>query len=129
MIQPATTGPVGPETWVRAIGGRPVVLAESDDEERDDAASAAGLLAPPVDGEPAQQHQAAPALDRHYISMTFEGATGVERNLDGEHAFAEFAPGQCLIMAAGRDNRWSWNRPTEEIHFYLCPDYLEAMAA
>lgn len=121
MIHPASTGPVGPETWVRAIGGQPVV-ATLDGQRRP---LEFGHFRFPG----APELFAAPLLDRHYISMTFEGATGVERNLDGEHASAEFAPGQCLIMAAGRDNRWSWSRPTEEIHFYLCPDYLEAMAA
>ena len=120
MTPPATTGPVGPETWVRALGGKPVV-ATLDGQRRP---LEFGHFRFPG----APELFAAPLLDRHYLSMTFEGATGVERDLDGERAFAEFAPGQCLIMAAGRDNRWSWSRPTEEIHFYLCPDYLDALA-
>jgi AraC family transcriptional regulator len=116
----ANTTPVGPEAWVRAIGGQPVV-ASLDGQRRP---LEFGHFRFPG----APELFAAPLLDRHYLSMTFAGATGVERDLDGERAQADFAPGQCLIMAAGRDNRWSWSRPTEEIHFYLCPDYLEAMA-
>lgn len=113
--------PVGPAAWLAALGGEPVTAALG------------GQRRPLEFGHfrfpDAPELFAAPTLDRHYLSMTFEGATGVERDLDGERARGEFAPGQCLIMAAGRDNRWSWSRPTEEIHFYLCPDYLETMAA
>lgn len=113
-------GPVGPAAWIAALGGEAVV------------ATAATQRQPLEFGHfrfPGQPELfAAPRLDRHYLSMTFEGATGVERDLGGDRSFAEFAPGQCLIMAAGRENRWSWSRPTEEIHFYLCPDYLDAMA-
>jgi len=114
-------GPVGPDAWVRALGGKPVVAIMGGQRR----ALEFGRFRFPG----APELFAAPTLDRHYFSMTFEGATGVERDLDGERVRADFAPGQCLIMAAGRDNRWSWSRPTEEIHFYLCPDYLEAMAA
>lgn len=121
MTLSSSPGPVGPGPWIEALGGKAVV------------ATLGGARRPLEFGHfrfpGAPELFAAPTLDRHYLSMTFEGATGVERDLDGERASGQFAPGQCLIMAAGRDNRWSWSRPTEELHFYLCPDYLEAMAA
>ena len=70
----------------------------------------------------------APPLERHYISITVDGATEVERNLSGGEDRARFAPGNSLIMAAGQPNAWRWTRPTEEIHFYLCPEFLREIA-
>jgi AraC family transcriptional regulator len=66
----------------------------------------------------------APPLARHYLSITLDGPTQVERDLHGDRETAKFAPGTSLIMSADQPNSWRWDRPTEEIHFYLCPDFL-----
>jgi len=112
---------VAPGAWIAALGGETVVTTAAAERQPLEF----GHFRFP--GQP--ELFPAPRLDRHYLSMTFEGITGVERELGGDRVSARFAPGQCLIMAAGRENRWSWSRPTEEIHFYLCPDYLDALAA
>lgn len=69
----------------------------------------------------------APPLTHHYLSITLEGSTEVERDLHGDRETARFAPGTSLIMSAGQPNSWRWDKPTEEIHFYLCPEFLRRM--
>jgi len=113
-------GLVGPAAWVSTLGGAAVASTLGTGRR----ALEFGHFRFP--GKPTTF--AAPRLDRHYLSITFDGPTEVERDLDGRRATAAFVPGQCLIMGAGRENRWSWSRPTEELHFYLCPDHLDAMA-
>ena len=119
MAEAPATRPVAPAEWVRVLGGEVV--------------HATGPSWGPLQvghyrfrGRP--EPFSAPPLGRHYVSMTLDGATPVLRDVCGDRVFARFAPGQCLTMAAGQENGWRWDRPTEEIHFYLCPDYLDGLA-
>lgn len=71
---------------------------------------------------------AAPAIDRHYISLTLGGPLEVEGILDGSRLRAEVRPGQFMFMAAGQSNAWRWNRPTEEAQIFLDPSVIDRVA-
>lgn len=104
--------------WVRYLGGEPVLHGYFNC-----AALAIGQYRFPSRPE----RFTAPPISRHYMSITFDGATEVERNLGDERNTARFSPGTSLIMSAGQVNSWRWDKPTEEIHLYLCPDFLRRM--
>lgn len=71
---------------------------------------------------------AAPAIDRHYISLTLGGPLEVEGILDGSRLRAEVRPGQFMFMAAGQSNEWLWDRPTEEAQIFLSPRVIDRVA-
>ncbi len=72
---------------------------------------------------------AAPAIDRHYISLTLGGPLHVEGILDGDRLSADVRPGQFMFMAAGQSNEWLWDRPTEEAQVFLDPGVIDRVAA
>jgi AraC family transcriptional regulator len=67
-------------------------------------------------------------MEDHYISVTMSGSLHVEGVLDDQRIAADFTPGRCLIMSAGQENVWRWDRPTDEIHVYLKPHLLRQAA-
>lgn len=72
---------------------------------------------------------AAPAIDRHYISLTLGGPLEVEGILEGTRLRAQVQPGQFMFMAAGQTNEWLWDRPTEEAQVFLDPLVIDRVAA
>lgn len=104
--------------WVEFLGGRKVLHGSFDCATLD-----LGQYRFPERPE----RFTAPPMTRHYLSITLDGPTEVERDLHGDRETAQFTPGTSLIMSAGQQNSWRWDRPTEEIHFYLCPDFLRRM--
>lgn len=112
---------IGASEWVAHLGGEQVLSAEGDYYP--------GLDIGQYRFPERPDRFTAPPLARHYISITLDGSTEVERNLSGDRDTAQFTPGHSLIMSAGQPNAWRWDRPTEEVHFYLCPELLRDMAA
>jgi AraC family transcriptional regulator len=119
MVGPQGQG-VTPEQWVRHLGGE--TLAATDGQTW--RPLSVGRYRFPERPDPFT----APPLERHYVSMTFEGDSLVERKLHGDREHAHFGPGRCLIMGAGQENAWRWDEPLEEVHFYLCPEFLSNVA-
>lgn len=113
-------GTITPRQWVARLNGRD--------------------LAPPSSG-PSSGVQVAmfrfpglperlvlPPLDAHYISFTLAGSLVIERDLGHELERAGFRPGMSLILPAGRENAWRWNRGTDEMHLYVAPAWLGEVA-
>jgi AraC family transcriptional regulator len=67
-------------------------------------------------------------MDHHYISFTVRGSLHIERDLGEGLERADFRHGSSLIMGAGQENRWRWDRPTTELQLYLRPGFLEETA-
>jgi AraC family transcriptional regulator len=72
--------------------------------------------------------RALPPLDAHYISFTLTGRIVVERELGGRVERARFRPGKSLILPAHRENAWTWDGATEELHLYVSPPWLAELA-
>jgi AraC family transcriptional regulator len=69
-----------------------------------------------------------PPLDAHYVSFTLAGSLIIERDLGRGVERAAFRPGMSLILPAGRENAWRWNRGTDELHLYLSRTWLAEVA-
>jgi AraC family transcriptional regulator len=65
-----------------------------------------------------------PAMDAHYISFTLAGRLIIERQLRGPLERCAFRPGMSLIIPAGEENAWRWNRGTDELHLYVSRSWL-----
>jgi AraC family transcriptional regulator len=109
-------GTVTPREWVSLVGGI-------------DMAPAAPVAGSPVDvalwrfpGLP--MRRSLPPIDAHYISFTVRGAITVERELGRSVDRAEFRPGNSLILPAHRENSWTWDGATDELHLYVAPAWL-----
>jgi AraC family transcriptional regulator len=78
---------------------------------------------------PDMPHRTAlPPIDAHYISFTLAGRLIVERELRGERERCAFRPGMSLILPAGDENAWCWNRGTDELHLYVSRSLLAETA-
>jgi len=117
----ATTAPVSPTAWVDRLGAEDLLQARG----RRWPGVAVGLWR--FAGLP--ERQTLPGIDMHYISFTVRGPLHVERDTDDGRVEAEFRPGHSLIMAAGRESTWRWDRPTDELHLYIDPSLLADTAA
>jgi AraC family transcriptional regulator len=73
--------------------------------------------------------RALPPIDAHYISFTVRGAITVERELGRSVDRAEFRPGNSLILPAHRENAWTWDGATDELHLYVAPTWLAEVAS
>ncbi|MBL9033887.1 MAG: helix-turn-helix transcriptional regulator [Rhodospirillaceae bacterium] len=121
-LRQATDGAVAssPKAWIAALGGEGVI-------ER-------SYVEWPSLGigyfrfDDLTEPLAAPAIDRHYISLTLGGPLEVEGILDGNRLRAEVRPGQFMFMAAGQSNAWRWDRPTEEAQIFLDPAIIDRVA-
>jgi AraC family transcriptional regulator len=69
-----------------------------------------------------------PAMDAHYISFTLAGRLIIERQLGGPLERCAFRPGMSLIIPAGEENAWRWNRGTDELHLYVSRSWLAETA-
>jgi AraC family transcriptional regulator len=114
-------GVVTPREWVSLVGGI-------------DMAPAAPAGNSPVDvalwrfpGLPLRR--ALPPIDAHYISFTVRGAITVERELGRSVDRARFRPGNSLILPAHRENAWTWDGATDELHLYIAPIWLAEVAS
>lgn len=116
--QTCQTAPIEADEWIRMLGGECIAAGRYQ---------CASLEVGHYRFPERPEQITAPPLTRHYLSITMEGPTQVERNLSGDFAKAHFAPGTSLIMSAGQPNTWRWNNPTEEIHLSLCPEFLRRM--
>jgi AraC family transcriptional regulator len=114
-------GAVTPREWVSLVGGIDMAPA------------------PPVAGSPVDvalwrfpglpMRRALPPIDAHYISFTVRGAITVERELGRSVDRAEFRPGNSLILPAHRENAWTWDGATDELHLYVAPAWLAEVAS
>jgi AraC family transcriptional regulator len=108
-------GVVTPREWVRLVGGIDMAPAPAADSPVDVA-----LWRFP--GLP--MRRALPPIDAHYISFTVRGAITVERELGRSVDRARFRPGNSLILPAHRENAWTWDGATDELHLYVAPAWL-----
>ncbi|HET6847589.1 MAG TPA: AraC family transcriptional regulator [Gaiellales bacterium] len=69
-----------------------------------------------------------PPMDAHYISFTLAGRLIIEREMDGPLERCAFRPGMSLIIPAGREYAWRWNRGTDELHLYISRSWLAETA-
>ena len=74
------------------------------------------------------QRMELPALDAHYVSFTLAGRLIVEREMCGGLERCAFRPGMSLIIPAGHENAWRWNRGTDELHLYVSRSWLAETA-
>lgn len=114
------TGAIAPRAWVDLVGG----------VEMDPAPPAPGT---PVDvasfrfpGLPTRR--SLPPVDAHYVSFTLAGSILVERDLGRRVERAWFRPGRSLILPAFRENAWTWDGATDELHMYVSPAWLGEVA-
>ena len=119
MSSPA--GTISPRAWVELIGGREICAMPKGQWRSFDV----GLFR--FGGLPEQT--TLPPLDRHFVSFTVQGPLRVERELGGSIERGDFRRGSSLIMAAGQQNTWRWDRPTDELQLFLDPAYLSDVAA
>ncbi len=109
-----------PREWVSLLGGRDLApVPPRAPEPVEVGLFAFGRLT---------ERAALPALDAHYVSFTVRGALLVERDLGGRTERAGFRQGMSLILPAGEDNAWRWDRPTDELHLYVAPAFLRELA-
>jgi AraC family transcriptional regulator len=113
-------GAVTPREWVSLVGGIDMAPAAPADSPVDVA-----LWRFP--GLP--MRRALPPIDAHYISFTIRGAITVERELGRSVDRAEFRPGNSLILPAHRENAWTWDGATDELHVYVAPAWLAEVAS
>jgi AraC family transcriptional regulator len=106
--------------WITVLGGRPA-------QARSFAASPV-LAVGRFHFDVLNDEVEAPRLPLHYVSVSLAGPLRIEARLEGEKVKARVARGQAMIMAAGRANAWRWDRPTEEAHVFLRPDFLADIA-
>ena len=74
------------------------------------------------------QRMVLPAMDAHYISFTLAGRLVIERDAGGPPERCAFRPGMSLIIPAGQENAWRWNRGTDELHLYVSRSWLAETA-
>jgi AraC family transcriptional regulator len=113
-------GAISPREWVGLVGGIDVAPAPGVDRGPIDV----GLFRFP--GLPARR--ALPPIDAHYISFTVSGTITVERQLGKQVDRARFRPGRSLILPAHRENAWTWDGATDELHLYVAPAWLAEVA-
>jgi AraC family transcriptional regulator len=120
VVQPERVGAIAPRAWVELVGGT----------EMDPAPAASDA---PVDvaafrfpGLPTRR--SLPPVDAHYVSFTLAGSILVERDLGRCVERARFRPGRSLILPAFRDNAWTWDGATDELHMYVSPAWLGEVA-
>ena len=119
MSSPAET--ISPRAWVELIGGRELCAMGKGQWRSFDV----GLFR--FGGLP--ELTTLPPLDSHFVSFTVQGPLHVERELGGSVERGDFRRGSSLIMAAGQQNTWRWDRPTDELQLFLDPAYLTDVAA
>ena len=112
--------PVSPATWVGHLGGEDLLQARP----RRWRGVGVGMWS----FSELPDRLTLPGLDMHYISFTVRGPLHVERDTDEGRVEADFRPGHSLIIAAGRENTWRWDRPTDELHLYIDPAFLVDVA-
>jgi len=112
--------PVSPREWVRLLGGEEVVAMPTGRWRALDV----GLFR---FGDMPERLTVA-AIDHHYVSFTVRGPLHVERDLGEGLERADFRQGVSLIMGAGQENHWRWDRPTTELQLFLRPGFLEETA-
>ena len=117
----AAVAPISPGAWVDRLGGADLLQARP----RRWHGVGVGLWS---FGE-LPDRVTLPGIDMHYISFTVRGPLHVERDTDEGRVEADFRPGHSLIIAAGRENTWRWDRPTDELHLYVDPAFLADVAA
>lgn len=113
--------PLRPHDWVRLLGGRDLAAGAAPAPAR--AAVDVGLYA--FGSLP--ERAVLPPLDAHYVSFTVRGPLVVERDLGGRSERAGFRQGMSLILPAGEANAWRWDRPTDELHLYVEPAFLDEL--
>lgn len=116
----AAPAPVSPARWVAELGGEDLLRAR----QRSWRGVGVGMWR----FAELPERLTLPGMDMHYISFTVRGPLTVERDTDEGRVEAEFLPGRSLIIAAGRENTWRWDRPTDELHLYVDPAFLADVA-
>ena len=116
----STSAPVSPRAWVELIGGRELCAMRPQQWRSLDV----GLFR--FGGLP--ELTTLPPLDHHFVSFTVQGPLHVERELGGALERGDFRRGSSLIMRAGQENTWRWDRPTDELQLFLDPAYLADVA-
>lgn len=107
--------------WVQRLGGRAVAGR--------DFAATGSMAVGQFRFDSLADEVEAPSLPLVYASVTLSGPYRMEARLGGARVEARVRPGQSVLMAAGRSNRWHWDRATEEAHVFLRPGFLEEAAA
>jgi len=107
--------------WINALGGRPA--------QETCFASSSVLAVGRFHFDVLRDEVEAPRLPLHYVSVSLAGPLRIEARLGSDKVNARVVRGQAMMMAAGRANAWRWDRPTEEAHVFLHPDYLADVAA
>ncbi len=111
---------VSPREWVALLGGEDLAPTAPDpDAPVDVALFRFGDL---------PDRLPLPAIDAHYVSFTVRGALLIERDLGRDADRARFRPGMSLILPAERENTWTWDAGTDELHLYVAPHWLAEMA-
>lgn len=116
----AAVAPISPAAWVDRLGGTDLLNARP----RRWHGIGVGLWS----FDRLSDRLTLPGIDMHYISFTVRGPLHVERDTDEGRQEADFRPGHSLIIAAGRENTWRWDRPTDELHLYIDPAFLADVA-
>lgn len=78
--------------------------------------------------EPLIEEIEAPSLPFHYISVTLGAPLRIEANVGDKRVNVRVRKGQSMIMAAGRNNSWRWDGPTDDAFIFLRPEYLKGVA-
>jgi AraC family transcriptional regulator len=115
-----TGGTITPHQWVALLHGIDLAPVAVD---RDAPVQVAMFRFPWL-----PQRMELPPLDAHYVSFTLAGRLVIEREMGGPLERCAFRPGMSLIVPAGRENAWRWNRGTDELHLYVSRAWLAETA-
>jgi AraC family transcriptional regulator len=120
MAPEGTGGTITPHQWVAMVHGLDLAPVPTD---RGAPVEVAMFRFPWL-----PQRVVLPAMDAHYISFTLAGRLIIERQMGGPPERCAFRPGMSLIIPAGCENAWRWNRGTDELHLYVSRSWLTETA-
>lgn len=121
LLTGGSDGVISPREWVRLVGGIDLAPAPAVGDSPVDVALWRFPRLP--------MRRALPPIDAHYVSFTVRGAITVERELGRSVDRGEFRPGNSLIFPAHRENAWTWDGATDELHLYVSPAWLAEIAS
>src|SRR5947209_2619691 len=119
-VPAAPSGAVTPREWVALLQGHDLAPFPAD---RTSPVQVAMFRFPDL-----PNRSQLPPMDAHYVSFTLAGRPIVVRELRGRRERCASRPGLSLILPAGEENAWWWNRGTDELHLYVSRSLLAETA-